>query len=170
MAAEFVAGTLKDMGAAGAAISVLLTTVTACVTAIIFLYRQNNKLNAERRTESGTVIKLMENTNTALKSVADSSEQRNKVTQDLADAIRTQAAAFEMVNQRIEFYHDGNVEKLKDLREVVASHAEAVRVNTGMVTEVRNGNIAIAASVTDTKSIMESMRTRLESLAGRRAR
>ncbi|MEK9280972.1 MULTISPECIES: hypothetical protein [unclassified Bradyrhizobium] len=41
-----------------------------------------------------------------------------------------------MVNQRIEFYHESNIERLKDLVTVVGSQAEAVRVNTGIVTEL----------------------------------
>ena len=170
MAAEFVTDALKSMGASGAAISVLMTSVTACVTAIVFLFRQNSKLNAERRAENATVIKLIESNNTALKSVADSTDERNKVTQELADAIKTQAGAFEMVNQRIEFYHSGNVEKLKDLRDVVAAQADALRVNTGMVTDVRNSNLGIATAVTETKAKVESLGTRLETLAARRSR
>lgn len=158
--AEFVTTALKDMGAAGAAISVLLTAITGCVSAIVLLYRENKKLNAERRTESAAVIKLIESNNTALNKVADSTEERNKVTQELADAIKAQASAFEMVNQRVGFYHEANTDKLKDLREVTASQAEAVRVNTGMVTEVRNGTLAMASAVAEMKAKVDTLLAR----------
>lgn len=158
--AEVVNTALRELGPAGAAIYVLLATVVALAGVVVFLFRQisnlNTQLNAERRSESAVVIKLIESNNTALNKFADSTDERNKVTQDLADAINAQAAAFEMVNQRVGFYHEANTEKLKDMRDVVAAGAEAVRVNTGMVTEVRNGNLAIAA--------------RLESIAARRVR
>lgn len=148
---EFVTSTLKDMGAAGAAISVLLTAVTGCVAAIVVLWKQNNTHNKDRAAEREVLINLIAANNTALNKNSEATEERNKVTQELADAIAKQASAFEMVNQRVGFYHEANTEKLKDLREVVASGAEAVRVNTGMVTEVRNGNILLQQSVGELK-------------------
>jgi hypothetical protein len=85
------------------------------------------------------------------------------VTQELAEAIKAQAQAFEMVNQRIEFYHDGNIEKLKDLAIAFASHADAVRVNTGVVTEARNASQAAVIAISDVK-------VKLEVLSARRTR
>ncbi|MGY3387798.1 hypothetical protein ACVWW6_000389 [Bradyrhizobium sp. USDA 3311] len=86
-----------------------------------------------------------------------------------------------MVNQRIEFYHEGNIEKIKDLVLALGSHAEAVRVNTGIVTETRNGNTAIQTHVSEMKAKLDvlpgkmdgvhttvgDMKGKLESLAGK---
>ncbi|MET4720750.1 uncharacterized protein YlxW (UPF0749 family) [Bradyrhizobium japonicum] len=160
---DFVAQTLSGMGPAGAAITVLMAVVTALAGAIVYLFKQNTKLHIERRAESLAVIKLIESNNTALTKVADSTDERNRVTQELAEAIKVQAQAFEMVNQRIEFYHDGNIEKLKDLATAFASHADAVRVNTAMVTEARNASQAAVTGISD-------LRVKLEVLAARRTR
>lgn len=160
---DFVAQTLSGMGPAGAAITVLMAVVTTLAGVIVYLFKQNTKLHLERRVESAAVIKLIESNNTALTKVADSTDERNRVTQELAEAIKAQAQAFEMVNQRIEFYHDGNIEKLKDLATAFASHADAVRVNTGMVTEARNASQAAVAGISD-------VRVKLEVLAARRTR
>ncbi|MBR1004551.1 hypothetical protein ABIF65_003867 [Bradyrhizobium japonicum] len=161
--ADVVTTALAGMGPAGAAIAVLMTVVTALVGAIVYLFKQNTKLHIERRAESLAVIKLIESNNTALTKVADSTDERNRVTQELAEAIKAQAQAFEMVNQRIEFYHDGNIEKLKDLATAFASHADAVRVNTAMVAEARNASQAAVAGISD-------VRVKLEVLAARRTR
>lgn len=160
---DFVAQTLSGMGVAGAVISVLMVVVTTLAGVIVYLFKQNTKLHIERRAESAAVIKLIESNNTALTEVARSTDERNRVTQELAEAIKAQAQAFEMVNQRIEFYHDGNIEKLKDLAVAFASHADAVRVNTGMVTETRNAGQATLSAIADVK-------VKLEVLSARRAR
>jgi len=128
---DVVTQTLSNMGPAGAEITVLMAVVTTLAGASVLLFKQNIKLHVERRAESSVVIKLIESNNTALTKVAESTDERNKVTQELAAAIQAQAQACEMVNQRIEFYHDGNIEKLNDLATAFASHADAVRVNTG---------------------------------------
>ena len=160
---DFVAQTLSGMGPAGAAITVLMAVVTALAGAIVYLFKQNTKLHIERRAESLAVIKLIESNNTALTKVADSTDERDRVTQELAEAIKVQAQAFEMVNQRIEFSHDGNIEKLKDLATAFASHADAVRVNTAMVTEARNASQAAVTGISD-------LRVKLDVLAARRTR
>jgi uncharacterized protein HemX len=144
---EFVTAILKSMGVAGAAISILLTTITLLGTVIVALWKQNNAHNKARLSEREALIKIVESNNTALNRNSDATEERNRVTQELADAIGKQAAAFEMVNQRVEFYHSDNRDKLSDVRKVIDSMSDALRVNTGMVTDVRNGNIAILNAV-----------------------
>lgn len=157
-----VVDTLKSWGAAGAVILVLLAVVIPSLVGVIYLqYRQNCKLNetinTERRAESALIIRLGEATNTALARFSDASEKRNAITSELADTIQEQARAFAMVDQRIGFYHDANVDKIKDLSQVVASVAEALRNNTGIVTEVRNSNLAIAQSTSEAKIKLESV-------------
>lgn len=157
---DLVMQTLSGMGAAGAAISVLMTVVVALVGTIVYLFKKNEKQHLERRAKSAAVIKLIESNNTALTKVAESTDERNKVTQELAEAIKAQAQAFEMVNQRIEFYHDGNIEKLKDLATAFASHADAVRVNTGVVTEARSASQAAVSAISDVKVMLEVLSAR----------
>lgn len=160
MASDVVTSTLAGMGAAGAAITVLMAVVSALACVIVYIFKQNTNLHLERRAESAAVVKLIESNNTALTKVADSTDERNRVTQELAEAIKAQAQAFEMVNQRIEFYHDGNIEKLKDLATAFASHADAVRVNTGVVTEARNASQAAVTSIAEMKVDLKVMSAR----------
>ncbi len=144
---ELVTGTLKEMGAAGAAISVLLTAVAALSGAVVFQWRQANQINGLRLKERDALNKALSDNTAAINGMTRATEERNRVTQELADAIALQASAFERVNDRVGFYHEDNKEKLSDIRKVVESMAEAVRVNTGMVTEVRNGNLTIQQSL-----------------------
>lgn len=141
---EFVTGQIKELGVAGAIISVLLTTVIpALVTAVIVLWKQNNGMNKARIAERDVFAKLFEANTTALNKNAEATIQRNAVTEKLADAIETFAVDFRMTNERVNLYHTDNKEKLKEVVSTVGSMADAVRVNTGMVTDVRNGNLQI---------------------------
>jgi hypothetical protein len=145
---EFVSGVLKELGAAGAAISVLMTTIGVLGGAIVVLDRRNKSsadaTNKARMAEREIMIKMLEASNTAINRSSEASEQRNEVTQQLADAIKSQATVFAIVNERVSLYHADNKEKLKDVSDVVGAMADALRVNTGVVTEVRNQNIAVA--------------------------
>ena len=85
--------------------------------------KANSRLHVERKEELARFSKLVEANNAALTKVAESTEERNRVTEALAEAIKVQATAFEMVNQRIEFYHNGNIEKLKDVALAMGSQA-----------------------------------------------
>lgn len=158
---DFVTVALKDMSpAAAAAISVLMTVVGALVTAIIFLFRQNGKLNVERRAEGGAFIKVIEANNTALNKTSAATEDRNKVTSELADAIKVLAAAFELVTQRVDFHHEDNKEKLKDLIQSFSSMSEAMRTNTSMSVDVRNGHTQLSQTINEMKSKVDAAMAR----------
>lgn len=160
---EIITNALGGMGLAGAVIAALLLTVGSLVTAIIFLFRQNGKLHIERRAEGGAFIKVIEANNTALTKNAEATDERNKVTADLADAINKLAAAFELVTQRVDFHHEDNKEKLKDLIQVIGAVSEAIRTNTGIVTDVRNGQMPLVTAVNE-------MKTKIDVALARRSR
>jgi hypothetical protein len=145
---DLVTAALKDLGAAGAAISVLMGTVGTLAAAVVVLWRRGNKVQEEttkaRLLERDAFAKIVGDNTAAYTKIADATAQRNRVTEELADAIKAQAASSAMVNERVSFYHADNKEKLKDLSDTVGSMADAVRVNTGMVTDVRNGQVAIS--------------------------
>jgi hypothetical protein len=154
---EFVNSTLKEMGVAGAAISVLLTAVSGLVAAVVFQWRQANKVYGFRLAERDTLNKALTDNTAAINAMVRATEERNRVTQELAAAIAKQATAFERVNDRLEFYHEDNREKLTDIRKVIEVMSEAVRVNTGMVTDVRNANSGIQRDIV---SITQSIQRR----------
>ena len=168
---EIVADTLSTMGLPGAVIATLLATISMLAGAIVVLFRMYLKQGGERKTEAAALIQLVERNNTALEKLADSTEERNRVTETLAKAIEVQAGAFELMTQRVDFYHEGNTEKLKDLRTVVESMADAVRANTGIVTDVRNSIAAVASHGADVKAKVDLVATKIDaSLAARRGR
>lgn len=144
---EIISNSLSTMGFTGAVIAALLATILALVGAIVFLFRGHNTLHLERRAEGGAFIKVIEANNTALTKNAEATEERNKVTSELADAIAKLAAAFELVTQRVDFHHEDNKEKLKDLIQSFSSIADAIRTNSGIVTDVRNGHASVLGAV-----------------------
>ncbi|MCP1852769.1 MULTISPECIES: hypothetical protein [unclassified Bradyrhizobium] len=167
---EIVAQTLAGWGPAGAVIAVLLATIPVLAGAIVVLFKANNRLHIERKEELARFSKLVEANNAALTKVAESTEERNRVTEALAEAIKVQATAFEMVNQRIEFYHGNNIEKLKDLIGTFASQADAVRVLTGMVTLARDNSSVAATAATELKVKVDSIASKIDGALLRRPR
>lgn len=167
---EIVTDTLSGMGLAGAVITVLMAVVTSLAGAIIVMFRINNKLHAERKAENALVIKVIENVNNSLTKLADSTDDRNVVTEALADAIKVQAATFELVNQRIEFYHNGNIEKLGGIDKVVAAMSEAVRVSNGTVSLIRDGVGTIASNISDMKAKIDNLVVSVNAVMARRGR
>lgn len=141
---EIIGSALSGMGFVGAVISMLLMAIGAQATAIVLLYRRGNALQEERKEEIAGVIKVAESANGVLAKLADGADDRNLAIDGLADAIKAQAGVLELVTQRVDFHHGANIEKLKDLREVVASMADAVRVMTGVVTSSRESITATA--------------------------
>src|SRR3954471_23995277 len=111
---EFVASTLKEMGAAGAAISVLLTAIGGLVTAVVFQYKQGNKVYGYRLAERDTLNKALTDNTAAIHAMTRTAEERNKATQELADAIEKMASAFERLNDRLAMQHDVQKDQLKD--------------------------------------------------------
>lgn len=134
MAAEFVTSTLKDMGAAGAAISVLLTAITALVTANIFQYKQGNKVYGYRLAERDTLNKALTDSSAALNASTRIAEERNEIISELSDVIAKQTIGLEHLKSQFD--------EMKTLvgkqTDVIAALAEANRTTTGIVTDTRN--------------------------------
>jgi predicted house-cleaning noncanonical NTP pyrophosphatase (MazG superfamily) len=169
-APEIVTDALGGMGFTGAVISVLLTTIGALGTVVVLMFRMLMRQAAERTTESAAVVTLVERNNSVVSKLAESTEERNRVTEALADAIKAQAGAFEMLTQRIDFYHEGNTEKLKDLREVVSAQADAVRVHTGVVMEVRNNHQTVTTLAAEMKAKIDTVAQKIDAAMARRVR
>lgn len=141
---EFVTGQIKELGVAGAIISVLLTIVVpSLVAAVIFLFKKIMSMNDARVAERDQFANLVASNSAALNKNAEAILRQSTVQEKLADAIEAFSVDTRMTNDRVNLYHSDNKDKLKDLDQVVGSMAEAVRVNTGIVTEVRNGNLQI---------------------------
>jgi len=129
---------LKELGPVGAFITMMGTAVTALAAAVGIQWRQANTVYGLRLKERDTLNEALTKSAVANDRLAKSIEERNRVTEELADAIGKLAAAWERVNDRIEFQHTAMNQNLRDQNEVIKSLSDALRVNTGMLTEVRN--------------------------------
>lgn len=133
---------LKDLGEVGVFITMMATAVTALAAAVGVQWRQANKVYGLRLTERDTLNEALSKSAVANDRLAKSIEERNKVTEELADAIGKLAVAWERVNERLEYQHATMDRNLRDHSDVVRSLGDALRVNTGMLTEVRNLHLA----------------------------
>lgn len=135
---SFVASSLKEMGAAGAAISVLLTAVTALAGAVVIMWKSANTVNAQRLAERDTLNKALSDSSTAINSMNRVIEDRNRVTEELADAMSRTGVAFEVVKERMTSQHEANKEKLASIQLIIESFAESHRALTAICTDIRN--------------------------------
>jgi uncharacterized phage infection (PIP) family protein YhgE len=131
---ELVTDTLRSWGAAGAAISVLLTAVTALVTANIFQYKQGNKVYGYRLAERDALNKALTDSSTATNASTKIAEERNEIISELADVIAKQTIGLEHLKSQLE----EQKALAKEQTNVIGSLAEAVRTMTGIATDTRN--------------------------------
>lgn len=135
---DLVTSTLRDMGPAGAVISVLLTAIGGLVSAVMIQYRQGNKVYGYRLAERDTLNKALTDNTAAINAMTRATEERNRVTEELAAAIGNLASAFERVNDRLEMQHTVMKDEVQRHGLVVSAVADAMRNVAGIVTDVRN--------------------------------
>lgn len=136
--AELVNRALEGMGPAGAAISVLLTFITVLGTAVGIQWRQANKVYGYRLAERDTLNKALTDSTTAINSMIKATDERNRVTDELADAIGSQASAFDRLNDRQQMQHEVLKDEVQRQGMVISAASEATRINTGILTDIRN--------------------------------
>lgn len=156
---EIIANALSSMGFVGAVIAGLLLAIGALTTAVVILYRRINSLNDWNREENKAFIKLAESINGAMNRTADVNDDRNRVTEELASAVKAQAGAFELVVERLGHYHDANVERIERVREVVGSQSEATRTHTGIVSAARDTTAALLTVTAELKAKIDLLLT-----------
>ena len=127
---EWMVKILEAYGLAGLVIAAL---GVACY----HLYSKNESTNTSRLAERDVLIKALGDNTTAVRDNARVMEERNKVTEQLADAMEKLATAFEMFSHKAEMHHENVREKLQDQKLVIDASAEANRVNTGVLRDIR---------------------------------
>lgn len=105
---------------------------------VFFMYRSSLEVNNSRLGERDVLVKALESNTTAIRENAKATEARNSLTQDLAEAIGKQAGAFDLFIQKAEIQNEGFREKMRDMSVTVDALAEATRVNTGILRDVRD--------------------------------
>lgn len=138
MIPDWVTEILKGMGPSGAAISVLLTFIIALATAVGVQWRHSNKVYGYRLAERDTLNKALTDSTGAINSMTRATDERNKVTEELAAAINHQAAAAARMSDRQQMQHEVMKDEIQRQGMVIGAQAEATRVNTGILTDIRN--------------------------------
>lgn len=128
---DWVIVILQGYGLAGIVIAALST-------AVYVQYKNAFEVNNNRLSERDVLIKALESNTTAIRENAKATENRNSITQDLASAITKQAAAFDLFLQKAEFQQESLKENIRDQKAVIEALAESNRINTGILTDVRN--------------------------------
>jgi hypothetical protein len=135
---DFVNEALKGMGPAGAAISVLLTFIAGLATAVVVQWRHANKVYGYRLAERDTLNKALTDGTAALKSMTRATDERNKVTEELAAAINAHASAGAHLRDMQQMQHVILKDEIQRQGMVISAGAEATRVNSGILTDIRN--------------------------------
>jgi hypothetical protein len=105
------------------------------------VWKQNRdafEVNNSRLGERDDLIKALEANTTAIRENAKVTEQRNLVTQDLADAISKQAGAFDIFLQKSEFNQANMKDSIQAQAKVLEAFSESSRVNSGILRDIRD--------------------------------
>jgi len=105
MLPDWIVTILKSEGGYGAVIFGLCTVVILLGETIRRMYNQANKVYGFRLTERDTLTKALAENTAVIALMNKVTEQRNAVTEELAESIRSQMAAFQLLNARIELQH-----------------------------------------------------------------
>lgn len=128
---QFILNVLSGYGLAG-------VVILGLGWAVLQQWRSANKINESRLGERDVLIQALQNNTQATKDNAAAIASRNEVTEELSKTIEKQALIIELFMQKIEIHDTGLKEKMSDFKLTIDSIAEASRVNTGVLREVRD--------------------------------
>jgi F0F1-type ATP synthase membrane subunit b/b' len=137
---------LKELGgAASAFIGMMGTAVVALASAVGFQWKQANKVYGYRLKERDDLRDALNAATKSQEAATRSAEERNRVTQELAEAMRELANSIENLQQRLAMQHEHardqsreQARSIDDNVKAIGGLADALRVNTGVVTDIRN--------------------------------
>lgn len=129
MLPDFVRETLRGMGEAGAAITVLLMAVMALTGAVVAMWRQSNKVMKYRLAERDTLNKALIESTIAVLAASKATVQSTESVEELEEGISKLTASLERLTERN--VHDTTTQNM-----VISSLAEAVRTHTVTVNQI----------------------------------
>jgi hypothetical protein len=135
---DFVNKALEGMGPSGAFISVLVTFIMGLATAVAIQWRHSNKVYGYRLAERDTLNKALTDSTAAINSMTKTADDLNEVTEELAAAITAQASASARLGDRQQMQHEVLKDEVQRQGMVISASAEATRVNSGILTDIRN--------------------------------
>lgn len=155
----YVGETLKGMGVPGAIIIVLMGVITLLAGVIVVQWRQANKVYGFRLAERDVLNSALNDSKTALGAMLDATKERNEITDDLAEVITRQAAAFDQVSDRIRMHYEGLRDDNARLHMVVNAIAESMRVLTGIATDGGRAASALTPQIADVIKKIDELKT-----------
>jgi hypothetical protein len=138
MASEIVERQLSGMGVSGAIISVLMAVIVLLAGVIGIMYRQANKVYGYRLAERDTLMGALNDSKTAMREMIEATKDRNEVTEQLSDLISKQTSAFATLELTVNNHYTNLMQQQQRLELVVSSTADALRVLTGIMRDVRS--------------------------------
>ncbi len=131
--------------AAGYIIGILLTAVSGLTASNIFQYKQANKVNGYRLTERDTLRDALNASAKSIEAQNKASEERNRVTGELAEAMRMLSASFDKLTDRLSMQHehgrDKSTEQARQTEKLIESFvsiSETLRNTGAIVSDIRN--------------------------------
>ena len=132
-------------GPAYAFISMMAGTIVVLAGAVGVQWKQANKVYGYRLAERDTLRDALNASTKAQEAQTRATEERNRVTEELTQAIRDLASAFDRQNEREKLQQEHEArERSRDevhsaaMVATISSLAEALRNNTGIVTDIRS--------------------------------
>lgn len=137
---------LKELGgAASTFIGMMATAIVGLASAVGIQWKHASKVYGYRLAERDTLRDALNAATKAQEASTRSADERNRVIGELADAMRELATTFEKLHERLGMQHENNRDHSRDQQRLmddqikaIGALADAVRVNTGMVTDIRN--------------------------------
>lgn len=128
---QFILNVLSGYGLAGLVILALGWTV---------LQQQKiiGRLNESRLKDLQLVLTALNNNTEATKDNAEAIDRRNEVTEELARSFERQSLVFELLTAKLEMHDKTNMDLQSDFKLTINSIAEATRVNSGILREIRD--------------------------------
>lgn len=164
---EFVLKALAEMGVPGAIIFVLLSVIGAMGTIIVAQWKHSNKVYGYRLTERDTLNKALNDSTSALHDMLKVQEERNEITEDQAELISKQTAAFEILRIMLLAQYENTEKNVGRLSQAVEAISNSLRTINTMMLEEKG---ATSNRMTELKQAMvsnnQSLVVELRSLIG----
>jgi hypothetical protein len=158
---------LEGMGVAGAIISVLISVIVAQAGVIVAQWKHSNKVYGYRLAERDTLNKTLSDSTAALHGMLRGLEERNDITEDQAELIQKQSAAFEILRIMLLAQYENTEQSVGRLSQAVSAQAEAIRTINAMMVDSK---YATGTHITEIKqaivSANQGLVTELRNLIG----
>lgn len=148
-----VSGLLREMGVAGGIISVLMGTIGVLSGVIYAQWRHANKVYGYRLAERDVLNKALTDSANAMQAMLKATEERNDITESLADVIEKQSVSFVSLTERIKNNYDGFTRDFNRFEMVITAMSDSIRQVVAISSDIRN---SIPNSIAEIKNFITS--------------